>query len=113
LFMWEANIAREIVRSIPLDDRNRDYTKERIDALDEAKRNLDEREKERTSEALKGYRPPWMVKSQEDRDREAREKIEKAKEEAERKKEEEKKREREKKREKDRSPFERDEWGRW
>jgi len=54
-----------------------------------------------------------MVKSQEDRDREAREKIEKAKEEAERKKEEEKKREREKKREKDRSPFERDEWGRW
>ena len=37
----------------------------------------------------------------------------KAKEEAERKKEEEKKREREKKREKDRSPFERDEWGRW
>lgn len=113
LFMTEAAIASEIVRSIPLDDRNRDYTKERIDALDDAKRNLDEREKERGSEALKGYRPPWMVKSQEDKDREAREKIEKAKEEAERKKEEEKKREREKKREKDRSPFERDEWGRW
>lgn len=60
-----------------------------------------------------GFRLPWEIKSQEDRDREAREKIEKAQEEAERKREEEKKREREKKREKDRSPFERDEWGRW
>lgn len=113
LFMWEANIAREIVRSIPLDDRNRDYTKEQIQGLEDAKRDLGEREKEHSAEALKGFRLPWEIKSQEDRDREAREKIEKAQEEAERKREEEKKREREKKREKDRSPFERDEWGRW
>lgn len=102
-----------MVASIVLDDRNRDYLKEHIDGLDEAKKDLDEREKDRSAEALKGVRMPWEIKSQEDRDREAREKIEKAKEEAERKREEEKEKEREKKREKDRSPFERDEWGRW
>lgn len=113
LFMTEAAIAKELVASIVLDDRNRDYLKEHIDGLDEAKKDLDEREKDRSAEALKGVRMPWEIKSQEDRDREAREKIEKAKEEAERKREEEKEKEREKKREKDRSPFERDEWGRW
>jgi hypothetical protein len=113
LFMTEAAIASEIVRSIPLDDRNRDYVKEHIDGLEDAKKNLDEREKARRDKALEKLRMPWEIKSQEDRDREAREKIEKAKEEAERKREEEKKKEREKKREKDRSPFERDEWGRW
>jgi hypothetical protein len=113
LFMTEAAIASEIVRSIPLDDRNRDYVKERIDGLEDAKKNLDEREKARRDKALEKLRMPWEIKSQEDRDREAREKIEKAKEEAERKRAEEKKKERERKREKDRSPFERDEWGRW
>lgn len=113
LFMTEAAIAKELVASIVLDDRNRDYVKEQIDGLEDAKRDLDEREKDRNAEALKGLRMPWEIKSQEERDREAREKIEKAKEEAERKREEEKEKEREKKREKDRSPFERDEWGRW
>ncbi|MFX7567135.1 hypothetical protein ABTJ77_19495, partial [Acinetobacter baumannii] len=83
--------------------------KERIDGLEDAKKNLDEREKARRDKALEKLRMPWDIKSQEDRDREAREKIEKAKEEAERKRAEEKKKERERKREKDRSPFERDE----
>lgn len=109
LFMTEAAIASEIVRSIPLDDRNRDYLKEQIDGLDEAKRNIDERETERTEDVLKGLRLPWEVKTQEDRDREAREKIEKAKEEAERKRAEEREERRRKREEKDRG----DDWDRF
>jgi hypothetical protein len=107
LFMTEAAIASEIVRSIPLDDRNRDYVKEHIDGLEDAKRNLDEREKERKDKALEKLRMPWEIKSQEERDREAREKIEKAKEEAERKREEEQKK---RKRDKERK---RDDWDRY
>jgi hypothetical protein len=107
LFMTEAAIASEIVRSIPLDDRNRDYAKEQIDGLEDAKKNLDEREKERRDKALEKVRMPWEIKSQEERDREAREKIERAKEEAERKREEEKKK---RKRDKERK---RDDWDRY
>jgi hypothetical protein len=57
---------------------------------------------------------PWdIAKAQEERDREQRDKIEKAIEENKRRKEQEKKREKEKEQEKDRDPFERDSWGRW
>jgi hypothetical protein len=112
LFMTEAMIANEIVSSIPLDDRNRDYLKEEIQGLEEAKRDLDEREKDRPIDELSRLLMPWDVKTQEERDREAREKIEKAKEEAERKRAEEKKRKREEKdREDDWDRF--DPWGRY
>ena len=72
LFMTEAAIASEIVRSIPLDDRNRDYLKENRDSLEDAKRGLDEEVREQ-------IKMPWEIsKSQQERDREAQEKIEKA-----------------------------------
>jgi hypothetical protein len=100
-----------VVRSITLDDRNRDYTKEQRDGLEEAKKNLDERE---ISRKLEGVRMPWdIAKAQEERDREQREKVEKAIEENKKRKDKEREKEEERKREKDRSPFERDPWGRW
>jgi hypothetical protein len=111
LFMTEAAIASEIVRSITLDDRNRDYTKEQRDGLEETKKNLDERE---ISRKVEGVRMPWdIAKAQEERDREQREKVEKAIEENKKRKAKEREKEEERKREKDRSPFERDSWGRW
>lgn len=111
LFMQGASFANMVVRSITLDDRNRDYTKEQRDGLEEAKKNLDERE---ISRKLEGVKMPWdIAKAQEERDREQREKVEKAIEENKKRKEKEKKKEREKNQEKDRSPFERDPWGRW
>lgn len=111
LFMTEATIAKEIVRSITLDDRNRDYTKEQRDGLEEQKKALDEREKERS---LSGQAmPSELLKQQEERDRDERERLEFLIEINKRKKEQEKEEEREKKRGKDRSPFERDSWGRW
>ena len=111
LFMQGASLANMVVRSITLDDRNRDYTKEQRDGLQEAKRNLDEKERDRKQWT---WEKPWdMLKTQEDRDREQRDKIEKAIEENEKRKEKEKKKERERNQEKDRSPFERDPWGRW
>ena len=100
-----------VVRSITLDDRNRDYTKEQRDGLEEAKKNLDERE---ISRKLEGVKMPWdIAKAQEERDREQREKVEKAIEENKKRKDKEREKEEERKREKDRSPFERDSWGRW
>lgn len=107
LFMTEAAIASEIVRSIVLDDRNRDYLKENRDALEDSKRGLDEKLKAQ-------IKMPWEIsKSQEERDREAREKIEKAIEKNKEAKAKEIEKEKQKKRERERSPFERDEWGRW
>ncbi|MBA3858192.1 MAG: hypothetical protein C0507_14905 [Cyanobacteria bacterium PR.3.49] len=107
LFMTEAAIASEIVRSIVLDDRNRDYLKENRDALEDSKRGLDEKLKEQ-------IKMPWEIsKSQKERDREAREAIEKAIEKNKEAKAKELEKEKEKKRERERSPFERDEWGRW
>jgi len=53
------------------------------------------------------------LKSQEERDWEQREKIEKAIEENKKRKDKEREKEEEQKRKKDRSPFERDPWGRW
>jgi hypothetical protein len=112
LYMQGAALANMLVKSITLDDRNRDYTKEQRDGLEEAKKDLDEREINR---ALEGTRMPWdIAKAQEERDREQREKIEKAIEENKKRKEKEKNKERERQQEKDRDdPFERDPWGRW
>lgn len=111
LFMQGASLANMVVRSITLDDRNRDYTKEQRDGLESAKKDLDERE---ISRSLQGTKMPWdITKVQEERDRESREKIEKAIEENKKRKDKEREKEEERKREKDRSPFERDPWGRW
>lgn len=44
LFMTEAAIASEIVRSIPLDDRNRDYLKELRDEIVDIKQGIEEKE---------------------------------------------------------------------
>jgi hypothetical protein len=111
LFMQGASLANMVVRSITLDDRNRDYTKEQRDGLESAKKDLDERE---ISRCLEGTKMPWdIAKAQEERDRESREKIEKAIEENKKRKDKEREKEEERKREKDRSPFERDPWGRW
>ena len=104
-------MANMVVRSITLDDRNRDFTKEQRDGLEDAKRNLDEKEKDRKQWT---WEAPWdMLKTQEERDRESREKIEKAIEENKKRKDKEREKEEEQKRKKDRSPFERDPWGRW
>ena len=111
LFMQGASLANMVVRSITLDDRNRDFTKEQRDGLEDAKRNLDEKEKDRKQWT---WEAPWdMLKTQEERDRESREKIEKAIEENKKRKDKEREKEEEQKRKKDRSPFERDPWGRW
>jgi hypothetical protein len=111
LFMTEAAIASEIVRSIPLDDRNRDYAKEQRQGLEEVKRGLDEKEKDRKGDKI---RMPWELKAAEERDAESREKVEKAIEENKRKKEEESKKEKARQEERDRDdPFKRDPWGRW
>lgn len=111
LFMQGASLANMVVRSITLDDRNRDYTKEQRDGLESAKRDLDDREKDRKQWT---WEKPWdMLKTQENRDRESREKIEKAIEENKKRKDKEREKEEEQKRKKDRSPFERDPWGRW
>jgi hypothetical protein len=110
LFMQGAAVANMIVGSIRLDDSGRDYTKEQRDGLEDQKKALDEREKER---GFTGIFTGKFNKQQEERDREQREKVEKAIEENEKRKEKEKKKERERKQEKDRSPFERDPWGRW
>ncbi|NOJ28143.1 MAG: hypothetical protein DA330_09060, partial [Nitrososphaera sp.] len=122
LFMAEAAIANEIVRSIPLDDRNRDYLKERIDGLEDAKRELNERqqtrrgqedEKQRGWDKNTDFIDAALGKHREEKDRETREKIEKAQEEAKKAKEREDE-ERKRKRERKRDDWDRfDPWGRF
>ena len=100
LFMTEAAIASEIVRSIPLDDRNRDYLKELRDELVDIKQGIEEQEK---------IRMPWETRSR----NADLERLEKAIEEVERKRGEERKREREQ-RERKRDDWDRyDPWGRF
>ncbi len=122
LWMQFASVANQIVRAIPLDDRNRDYTKEQRDGLEDSKKALDEREKERS---IKGVKMPWedfdnmlgMRYSRTEHDRnkelEQRENIDKAIDKNKEQRDKEREKEAERKREKDRSPFERDPWGRW
>lgn len=49
LFMTQASIANELVRSIVLDDRNRDYDKEARDELEDAKKDVEHRRRGRTN----------------------------------------------------------------
>jgi hypothetical protein len=113
LFMVEASIASEIVRMIPLDDRNRDFLKEQRQGLDEAKRDIEEKSRGWDEfDKLTGLGPD--KKRDRNKELEQKDKIDKAleaNEEARKKREEEKKRKDE---ERDRDdPFKRDPWGRW
>jgi hypothetical protein len=102
LFMIEASIASEIVRSIPLDDRNRDRLKEGQDALVAKKLDIEQERKEKTPDG----------KALDDSKIGA---IEESIEEIEKKREEERKKKKRDREEKDRDdPFNsRDPWGRW
>ncbi len=72
LFMQGASLANMAIRSKTLDYRNRDYTKEQREGLEDAKRNLNEKEKDRKHWT---WEKPWdMLKMQEERDREQRHK---------------------------------------
>ena len=53
LFMTEASIANELVRSIVLDDRNRDYDKEARDELEDTKKDIEQRRRGRKTEDQK------------------------------------------------------------
>lgn len=67
LFMQGTAFANMPVRSITLDDRNKNYVKEHQDGLEEAKKNLDEREIDRK---YQGIKMPWaQVKAQEEREK--------------------------------------------
>jgi len=50
LFLTEAAIANELVRSIVLDDRNRDYDKEARDELEDAKKDMELKRRGRKTE---------------------------------------------------------------
>lgn len=113
LFMVEASIASEIVRMIPLDDRNRDFLKEQRQGLDQAKRDMEEKERGWDEfDRMTGLGPE--KKRDRNKELEQKEKIDKAldaNEEARKKRAEEQKRKDE---ERDRDdPFKRDPWGRW
>lgn len=97
LFMTEAAIASEIVRSIPLDDRDKDYLKELRDELVGIKRDIEWRETTRM---------PWEFR----KNNPDLERIEKAIEDVERKREQALKREKERGRD-DWDRF--DPWGRF
>lgn len=114
LFMTEAAIANELVRSIPLDDRLRDPLKEGRDALEAGKKGIDEREKERNDRAksMDSLDELLGIKKADERDRENRERIEKAIEENKKAKDRELK-EQKKNRDKDRGDEEWDRFDPW
>ncbi|MBA3992562.1 MAG: hypothetical protein C0469_03475 [Cyanobacteria bacterium DS2.3.42] len=113
LFMVEASIASEIVRTIPLDDRNRDYLKEQRQGLEQAKRDMEEKER-----GWDEFDRMTCLGPEKKRDRnkelEQKEKIDKAIEETKKAKEKEQEEKKRKEQERDRDdPFKRDPWGRW
>jgi len=100
LFMTTAGIAAEIVRSIPLDDRNRDYLKELRDELVDIKGGVEEKER---------IRMPWESSRNPDIER-----LAQAIEDVENKREEKRKREREERERGGRDDWDRfDPWGRY
>lgn len=104
LVMLEGRIAAEILKSIPLDDRNRDYLKEGRDALDASRRDK-----------LQEHNTPGRPEERKVSDRETIEKIDKAIDDnqAARDKEKEKKKRKQQDRDKE-EPWDRyDPWGRY
>jgi hypothetical protein len=113
LFMVEASIASELVRSIPLDDRNRDYLKEQRQGLDKAKSDLEDKSRNWDEfDRMTGLGPE--KKRDRNKELEQKEKIDKAIEENKKAKEKEQEEKKRKEQERDRDdPFKRDPWGRW
>jgi hypothetical protein len=101
LYLQGASIAAQLVKWIPLDDRNRDYNKEALEHLEELKRNK-----------LQEYSEPGRDQERRQQDLEAIENLNKAielnKETRAKEAEEKKKKER-----KSPDPFAFDEWGRY
>ena len=113
LFMVEASIASELVRSIPLDDRNRDYLKEQRQELDKAKSDLEDKSRNWDEfDRMTGLGPE--KKRDRNKELEQKEKIDKAIEDNKKAKEKEQEEKKRKDEERDRDdPFKRDPWGRW
>jgi hypothetical protein len=113
LFMVEASIASELVRSIPLDDRNRDYLKEQRQDLDKAKSDLEDKSRNWDEfDKMTGLGPE--KKRDRNKELEQKDKIDKAIEENKKAKEKEQEEKKRKDEERDRDdPFKRDPWGRW
>ncbi|MBX9686209.1 MAG: hypothetical protein K2X27_05875, partial [Candidatus Obscuribacterales bacterium] len=113
LFMVEASIASELVRSIPLDDRNRDYLKEQRQDLEKAKGGIEEKSRDWDEfDKMTGLGPE--KKRDRNKELEQKEKIDKAIEETKKAKEKEQEEKKRKEQERDRDdPFKRDPWGRW
>jgi hypothetical protein len=101
LYLQGASIAAQLVKWIPLDDRNRDYNKEALEHLEELKRNK-----------LKEYAEPGRDPEKRQQDLEALEALNKAIElnKESRAKEEEEKKNKERRKP---DPFAFDEWGRF
>lgn len=78
VFLKVASVSKEIVRSIPLDDRLRDPLKEGRDELEAGKKGIDEREAERNKIPTANMSPEELrgLRQGEKKDRDNREKIE-------------------------------------
>lgn len=97
LWMKFASLSNELVKSIPLDDRYRDYNKEAIQELDESKKEINKR----------------AIDKGETGGGQAQDAINKIDKEIDQKLDERKEQERKKKEQKKKNPFERDPWGRY
>lgn len=78
VFLKVASVSKEIVRSIPLDDRLRDPLKEGRDELEAGKKGIDEREAERNKIPTSNMTPEELrgLRQGEKKDRDNRERIE-------------------------------------
>jgi hypothetical protein len=78
VFLKVASVSKEIVRSIPLDDRLRDPLKEGRDELEAGKKGIDEREAERSKIPTSNMTPEELrgLRQGEKKDRDNRERIE-------------------------------------
>jgi len=115
LFMTEAAIANEIVKSIPLDDRLRDPLKEGLEELEAGKKGIDERDSERNAGPKSGETLDELLsfKAADAKDRDNRDRIEKAIEENRKAKEQELKQQKQERDKKDRGDEDWDRFEPW
>lgn len=119
VFLKVAAVSKEIVRSIPLDDRLRDPLKEGRDDLEAGKKGIDEREAERNKIPTSNMTPEELrgLKQGEKKDKDNRERIEQDIEGNKKAKERELKKQKEDREKADREskqPYDRfDPWGRY
>lgn len=97
LWMKFASLSKELVKSIPLDDRYRDYNKEAIEELEATKKDVNKR----------------AIEKGETGGGEARDTVNRLDKEIDQKLDERNEQERKKKEPKKKNPFERDPWGRY